>query len=161
LTSGTAPDALTLVVYALDEMRETTSLLPVTDVARSYRRPWWRNIFFAFARSRSELSAGFAVQYLDENLDRARAHWREAVAHIGDLATYHSDNELISPLIAELRDAGFGQVLSQLDDDAIPRPMSETAVHLGRLVDRIRYCERIAQDARKTLTLQRMRDRQT
>ena len=43
--------ALTLLTYALDEMRETTTLLPVAEVSRSLHRPWWRNVFFGFARS--------------------------------------------------------------------------------------------------------------
>jgi hypothetical protein len=33
-----SPDALTLGVFALDEMRETTSLIPIEDISRSFRK---------------------------------------------------------------------------------------------------------------------------
>jgi hypothetical protein len=64
-------------------------------------------------------------------------------------------------LIEELSAAGVASVLPALQDDAIPRPMSKAAEHLAGVVERIRCCDAIAQDARKKLELQRLRNRQT
>ncbi len=151
-------DALTMLVYALDEMRETTSLLPVADLSRSTNRPWWRKVFFAFARSKAEVTAGFAVQYLSENVDRARAHWREALSLLGQLQQAHHGNEVVVMLGHELQNAGLDEVLPRLQHSAIPSPISKTADHLAAVVETIRECDRLALDARNKLTLQRMRD---
>jgi hypothetical protein len=157
--SEAAPaDALTMLVCALDEMRETTSLLPVTDVSRSFHRPWWRNVFFGFARSHSEVSAGLSVQYLGENIDRARDHWREALASLSDLQRLHGDNEVVARLGQQLQAEGLDGILDRLQHRAIPSPMSKTAIHLESVVADIRNCDRIALDARNKLTLQRMRN---
>jgi hypothetical protein len=151
-------DALTTLVYALDEMRETTSLLPVADLSRSTNRPWWRKVFFAFARSKAEVTAGFAVQYLDENLQRARAHWREALSLLGQLQQAHDDNEVVVILGHELQHAGLDGVLPRLQHSAIPTPIARTAAHLIGVVETIRDCDRVALAARNKLALQRMRD---
>lgn len=151
-------DALTTLVYALDEMRETTSLLPVADLSRSTNRPWWRKVFFAFARSKAEVTAGFAVQYLDENLDRARDHWHEALSLLAQLQQVHHDNEVVVMLGHELQNAGLYDVLPRLQRSAIPTPLARTATHLAGVVETIRDCDRVALDARNTLTLQRMRE---
>ena len=158
MTEETPSDALTMLVYALDEMRETTTLLPVAEVSRSQHRPWWRNLFFGFARSKAEVSAGLAVQYLGENIDRARAHWREALSLLGDLQRTHPTNEVVVALLADMRAVGLDDVLGQLQHDAIPQPIAKTAVHLAGVVETIRNCQRLAVAARSKLLLQRMRD---
>jgi hypothetical protein len=158
MDDGAIRDALVTLAYALDEMRETTSLLPVAEASRSLNRSKARNVFFAFARSRAEVTAGFALQYLDENLDRARNHWREALSSFDDLRRTHGDNELVATLETDLRNAGLEGVLARLAQDAIPRPMKKTAVHLAAVVDTIRNCEHLAAAARTQLTLQRMRN---
>jgi hypothetical protein len=151
-------DAVTLLVYALDEMRETVALLPTTGLARSTTRPWWRKVFFGFARSKAEVSAGFAVQYLGENIDRARGHWREVLSLIHELQHGHHDNAEVSLLIEDLQIAGLYDVLPQLQHDAIPHPLAKTIEHLSEVVDTIRYCDDIALKARSKLLLQRMRN---
>jgi hypothetical protein len=157
--SDAAPsDAMTMVVYALDEMRETTTLLPVAEVSREQNRPWWRNLFWGFARSRAEITAGLAVQYLGENIDRARAHWREALTLFADLQRRHATNEVVVTLIDDLRGAGLDTVLPRLQHDAIPHPIAKTGVHLAEVVDTIRNCQRLAVSARSKLLLQQVRD---
>jgi hypothetical protein len=151
-------DALTMLVYALDEMRETTTLLPVAEVSRGQNRSWWRNLFYGFARSKAEVSAGLAVQYLGENIDRARAHWREALTLFADLQRTHADNEVVVTLIDDLRGAGLDTVLPRLQHDAIPHPIAKTAAHLTAVLATIRDCQRLATAARSKLLLQRVRD---
>lgn len=158
MTDQAPSDALTMVVYALDEMRETTTLLPVAEVSRSQNRPWWRNVFFGFARSRAEVTAGLAVQYLGENIDRARTHWREALTLFADLQRTHASNEVVVALIDDLRGAGLETVLPRLQHDAIPHPIAKTAAHLTAVVATIRDCQRLATAARSKLLLQRVRD---
>ena len=151
-------DALSLLVYALDEMRETIALIPVADLSRSSARPWWRNVFFAFARSRGEVGAGFAVQYLTENLERSRGHWRQALSLLDQLQNEHSANEMVVQLGDALQAAGLDEVLPRLQDDALPHRIDKTGAHLAAVVATIRECDRVALDARNKLTLQRMRN---
>jgi hypothetical protein len=160
MSDALSPDAVTLLVHVLDEAHETTTLLPVAEAGRSMHRPWWRNVFFGFARSNAEVTAGFAVQYLGENIDRARDHWREALSLLGQLQRDHSDNELVAVLGKELQTAGLNDVLPKLQHSAIPRSIAKTAIHLGGLVATIRNCEHLIVDARRKLILQRMRDPQ-
>jgi hypothetical protein len=153
-------DPVGMLVYALDEMRETTSLLPVAEVGRSLHRSPVRNLFFGFARSKAEVSAGLAVQYLAENVDRAREHWRDALTLLDDLQIVHRSNEVVAKLGEQLQAAGVSGVLGRLQHDAIPRPIAKTAVHLEAVVATIRDCEHFVLDARNTLTLERMRNEQ-
>jgi hypothetical protein len=153
--------ALTLLTYALDEMRETTALLPVPDLARQATRPWWHNIFIRFVPGKDEVSAGFAVQFLAENLERARAHWREALSLLDHLQRDHSGNEVVVQLGPELRAAGIDEVLPRLGNDALPHSLAATTAHLAGVVATIRECDRLALGARNKLTLQRMRNEKT
>jgi hypothetical protein len=158
MSEATQRDAVTLLVYALDEMRETTSLLPDKDLSRATTRPWWRNVFLGTIRSKAEVSAGLSVQYLGENIDRARGHWREALSLIHELQHAHHDNEEVSLLVADLQIAGLYDILPQLQHDAIPHPLAKTAAHLSTVVATIRQCDDIALKARSKLLLQRMRN---
>ena len=151
------PDALTLLAYASDEMRETIALIPVADLSRSTTRSRWRNLFFAFARSRAEVSAGFAVQYLTENLERGRAHWGEALSLLDQLQREQGENAVVVELGESLRAARVDTVLPRLQEDALPHTIDKTAAHLAAVVATIRECDRIVHDARNKLTLQRMR----
>ena len=155
--SPPGPDAITLLATAIDEMRETTGLLPVTEASRSLNRSWWRNIVMLLARSRAEVGAGNTLQYLADNVDRAQQHWREALLSIGELQRLHSDREVVAALGAQLQDAGLSDVLAQLEIDAIPRPTAKAAVHLAAVVNTIHDCENLAVTARSKLNLQRMR----
>jgi hypothetical protein len=158
MDDGASRGAVTLVVCALDEMHETTTLLPVAEAGRALHRPWWRNVFFGFARSNAEVTAGLAVQYLGENIDRARDHWREALSLLDQLQRAHSDNELVLMLGHELDAAGINDVLPALQHSAIPHPIAKTAVHLEGVVATIRNCDNLLVKARSKLMLQQMRE---
>jgi hypothetical protein len=158
MTDAQPSDALTLVTYALDEMRETTALLPAPDLARQATRPWWHNIFVRFVPGKAEVSAGFAVQYLAENLERARTHWREALSLLDHLRREHSGNEVVVLLGSQLRAAGANEVLRRLGNDALPHSLANTTAHLAAVAATIRECNRLALDARNKLMLQRIRD---
>jgi hypothetical protein len=159
---GGAPpaDAVTLLAHMVDEMRETTNLLRVADLGRSKRLPWWRNMWSWLARSGAELSAGFAVQYLAENIDRARQHWREALSLTRELQRMHGDDAVVAALADDLHGAGMDDVLAGLQQSAIPYSSAEAAAHLAGVVGTIRECDRLALDARSKLMLKRMRDEQ-
>jgi hypothetical protein len=154
-------DAGTLMVYAVDEMRETTNLLRIADLGRSRELPWWRNAWSWFARSGTELDAGFAVQYLAENVDRARQHWREALSLIGELQRAHPEMAVVIGLVDDLCRVGMGDVLPKLQHAAIPYSNADAAAHLSGVVDVIRECDRLVLGARNQLMLQRMRDHQS
>ena len=150
-------DAYSLLVSAIDEMHQTTSLLPVTEASRSMQRSWWRNVVMLFARSNAEIQAGNSLQYLVDNLDRAQRHWNESLASLDQLQRLHHDNEVVAALGQQLSAAGLLEVLPLLQADAVPRPVAKAAVHLRGVVDRIHNCEHLAVQARTKLNLQRMR----
>ncbi len=154
-----APDALTLLANAIDEMHQTTSLLPVAEASRNLNRSWWRNIGMLAARSVSgrEVNADNALQYLPDNLDRAREHWHEALRSLDDLQRLHGDNPVVGDLGQQLPGAGLDGVLPRLELDAVPRPTKQAAVHLAAVVETIHRCEHLAAGARSKLNLQRMR----
>lgn len=153
------PDALTLLVTAIDEMRETTSLLPVTEASRSLNRSRKHNFAMLLARSfrSSEVNAGNSLQYLADNVERAREHWREALSAHDDLQRLHGDNVIVAALVEQLSGAGLESVLPRLDLGAIPRPTNKAAVHLAAVVDTIHNCEHLAATARSKLNLQQTR----
>jgi hypothetical protein len=157
MSAAASPDALELLVTAVDEMRETTSLIPVAEASRSLNRSRRSNFAMLFARSRSEINAGNAMQYLGDNIERARAHWREALSALADLQRLHNDNEAIAELGARLPAAGVDSVLPRLELEAIPRPTKSAAIHLAAVVETIHDCEHLAATARTKLNLQRMR----
>jgi hypothetical protein len=149
-------DTAMLLTYALDEMRETTNLLRIADLTRSTSRPWWRKVFFAFARSRAEVSAGFAVQYLGENIDRARDHWREALSLLAGLhLAPHDSSSVVGELLEQLHGAGVDDVLARLRHDAIPHPFADAAAHLTKVIGTIRDCDRVVLGALSQLMLKR------
>jgi len=140
---------------ALDEMRETTNLLPAAELSRTSQRRGWRKLVYAFARSRGEISAGFAMQYLTENTGRARDHWRDALAALAEI---DRAGEPLAGLSQDLRAAGVDEVLPRLRPDAIPYATSQAAAHLSAVVATIRDCEELVVAARNRLALQRLRE---
>ena len=154
-------DAVMLLVHAVDEMRETTNLLRVADLERSTRRSWWRNIWSWLASGGAEVSAGFAVQYLTENIRRSRGHWSEALALIIELQQSLPDDEVVAGLVVDLYRAGWDDVLATLQPNAIPRSTADAGAHLAGVVGTIRECESLASSARSKLLLRGMRDEQT
>ena len=97
------------------------------------------------------------MQYLGDNIGRARAHWREALSALADLQRLHSDNEAIAELGAATAGRRMDSVLPRLELEAIPRPTNKAAIHLAAVVETIHDCEHLAATARTKLNLQRMR----
>ena len=153
-----APTALSLLDYLLDEIRETSGLLRVADLARAGQRPWWRTFTFGLIRSPTEVTADLGLLYLGQNIDRARDHWREALSLCAQLEPMLPTSEVLSRLHPQLVEAGIRDVLPQLQHDAIPSPVKEMSVHLAGVVDKIRECDRLVVTARSRLLLERMRN---
>ena len=153
-----APTALTLLDYLLDEIRATAGLLRVADLARKVRRPWWRLVAFWIVSTPTEVSTGLGLQYLGQNIDRARDHWRAALVHCDELRHSFQTDDIVIGLVEKLQNAGSGDVLSKLQHDVIPGPLADAAVHLAAVVDTIRECDRLVVAARNRVMLQRMRD---
>jgi hypothetical protein len=149
---------LTRLAEVLDEMRETTDLLPAAELSRTSQRRGWRKFVYGFARSRGEISAGFAMQYLTENLGRARDHWRDAVSTLSEIERAGVEHQLVIQLIDDLNAAGVDEVLPRLRPDAVPYAASAAATHLSLVVATIRDCEQIVVAARNRLALQGLRD---
>src|SRR4051812_2184811 len=149
---------LTRLTEVLDEMRETTSLLPAAELSRTWQRRGWRKFAYGFARSRGEISSGFAMQYLTENIGRARDHWGDAVAMLSEIERAGADRELLKRLIEDLTAAGVDEVLPRLRPDAVPYATSAAATHLSLVVATIRDCEHVVIGARNQLALQQLRD---
>ncbi|HZX56801.1 MAG TPA: hypothetical protein VFE86_19090 [Ilumatobacteraceae bacterium] len=149
---------LTQLVEVLDEMRETTNLLPAVELARTSQRRGWRKFAYGFARSRGEISAGFAMQYLTENLGRARDHWRDAVSMLSAIEGAGVERELMTRMIEDLNAAGVDEVLPLLRSEAIPYAASAVATHLSLVVATIRDCEQVVAAARSRLARQRLGD---
>jgi len=147
---------LTWLTEVLDEMRETRSLLPAAELTRTSQRRGWRKVVYAFARSRGEISAGYAMQYLTENTARARDHWRETLVALAEI---ERAGEQLALLSEDLRAAGVDEVLPRLRSDAIPYATAQAATHLSEVVATIRDCEELVVAARNRLVLQRSRDR--
>jgi len=146
------------LIEVLDEMRETKELLPAAELSRTSQRHGWRKIVYGFARSRREISAGFAMQYLTENTGRARDHWNEALSTLGDIERADAEHDVITGLMTDLRSAGLDSVLPRLRSDAIPYTTADAATHLSGVVATIRDCEQLVAAARSRLVLQRLRD---
>ena len=106
---------LTWLTEVLDEMRETRNLLPAAELTRTSQRRGWRKVVYAFARSRGEISAGYAMQYLTENTARARDHWRETLVALAEI---ERAGEQLALLSEDLRAAGVDEVLPRLRSDA-------------------------------------------
>ena len=146
---------LTWLTEVLDEMRETRNLLPAAELTRTSQRRGWRKVVYAFARSRGEISAGYAMQYLTENTARARDHWRETLVALAEI---ERAGEQLALLSEDLRAAGVDEVLPRLRSDAIPYATAQAATHLSEVVATIRDCEELVVAARNRLVLQRSRD---
>ena len=146
---------LTWLTEVLDEMRETRNLLPAAELTRTSQRRGWRKVVYAFARSRGEISAGYAMQYLTENTARARDHWREALVALAEIERAGGQ---LARLSEDLRAAGVDEVLPRLRSDAIPYATAQAATHLSEVVATIRDCEEVVVAARNRLVLQRSRD---
>jgi hypothetical protein len=161
MSEESAPSAFTLLDYLLDEIRETSGLLRVADLARAGQRPWWRTFTLGLIRTPTEVTADLGLLYVGQNIDRARDRWREALSICNQLAMAAPSSEVLMRLDKQLAEAGLHEVLAQLQHDAMPSPVKEMNVHLAGVVDKIRECGRLVVAARSRLMLERMRDEPT
>jgi hypothetical protein len=160
MREATPTDTLTLLAYAIDEMHETSSLLRVYDVLRDAHRPWWRALFFAAVRTGRDMNAEMAVQYLGQNVERARDHWCEAVRLLTTLFERQSDDPLLRDTELEVTRLGFYDVLGRLTLDAIPGPRAQAAEYLGKVCQTIGACKEVVVKTRSSVMLRRMRPRE-
>ena len=144
-----------LLTLLADEMRETLVLVGVLDAAQP-RRSRWKRAFFTFLPSGQDVIGVQAVRYLDDNLERARDHWHEAVALVARIAVEGDD--VLATVPAELADAGLGEVEPALRPDVVPRPVKEAAPHLRVVTRRIRDCLQVVTQAQQRVVLRTVRD---
>ena len=152
--------AVTLLTYALDEDREARDLVRLSHAGLARRPQGWRDRFGGAVGTREGFVAGLTVQYLTENLFRARAHWRECVAHLLELTRSGQDEDLVLPMAAQLQRAGLDGIVDDLDIDAVPTQRKAAAAHLEAVLARMSECDRIMATTRSRLMLEGVRDEQ-
>jgi hypothetical protein len=133
MTEAHQASPLTLLTWIVDELRETTGLLRAPEAAKDVRRPGWRSAFFGAVRSASEVSGGQSIQFLGENIDRARDHWRTVVGFLDRLWVADVDSPTIARLRADLQAAGANEILPRLAHDAIPSGASQASTYLAAI----------------------------
>ena len=140
----------------VDEMRETSSVIPVAEArVRSTDRGAANSP--CFARSRSEINAGNALRYLGDNIEHAVVRIRERRwLSLGDPNGCTATTRP-SPSSARAACHWSWTAFCRLELEAIPRPTNKAAIHLAAVVETIRDCEHLAATARIKVNLQRMR----
>ena len=152
---------VTLLTYMLDENREARELLVISHAGLADRAiGGWRRIGSVLT-TRDRFLAGLGAQYLGENLRRARDHWQQGLGYFAELSASAGADETVRLLAEALRQAGWREVLDELDDDVVPRPRRQAADHLLAVTHRMSECDRLVVGARSQLMLQRMRDDQS
>jgi hypothetical protein len=109
-------------------------------------------------RSSSEVSGGQSIQFLGENIDRARDHLRQALGFLEQLWVSGLDHPLIVGLQADLRSARVDEVLPRLAHSAIPSDSGQAAAYLSEVSAQIRGCAQLVNKARNLMTLEHVRD---
>ena len=151
MAAAASPDALALLVTAVDEMRETTSLIPVARgvaLARIDRGSSNFGMLFARSFSSSEVNAGQrdAVPRRQRRATLAQ-HWREALSVARRSATpAQRQRGRRRAWQRSCRPPDWTDVLPRLELEAIPRPTNKAAVHLAAVVETIHDCEHLASD---------------
>ncbi len=157
LGTGRPASVAVLLTMLIDEMHETTALLRVLESARPATRPWWRTV--RIITTQQDILAGFAAQYLGENIKRACDHWRAVLSLVEQLRMSAQPDDRIAILADGLKTAGLFDVLPQLGHGVIPGPPAQAATHLAAVVDRIRDCNRLTVRTSALLALDEMRQR--
>ena len=155
---ATTPEIVTLLTYVLDEHRESRELVRLSHAGLVHRSMGLRRRLDAVIRTTDGFAAGQAVQYLRENLGRAREHWRTGLAHLVELQETYPNNVRVQALQAELRRAGVSEIESLLSPDAVPRGRKRAAAHLEAVLSRMSDCDNAVASIRSELTLRNMRD---
>jgi hypothetical protein len=154
--AGTAPSPLVLLTLLADEMHETISLLRVVDAATA-NRSRWRRATGGLLRTGQDVVAGMAMQYLGDNVDRARDHWIEVLRMAGEVRRRAAHDEDLRHLGEQLDARGVDGVLAKLHLPNIPGPTRKAVPYLRGVTDQIRDCLHPVQEAARRLTLQRIR----
>lgn len=155
---ATTPEIVTLLTYVLDEHRESRELVRLSHAGLVHRSIGVRRRLDAVIRTTDGFAAGQAVQYLGENLGRARQHWRTGLAHLAELHAAYPNNERVQVLQDELRHAGVSEIESLLSLDAVPRGRKRAAAHLDAVLSRMSDCDNVVASARSDLALRNMRN---
>jgi hypothetical protein len=154
------PSAMMLLTYALDEDREARDLVRLSHAGLARRPQGWRDRFGAAVATRDGFVAGLTVQYLTENLRRARTHWSECVAYVLQLTRSGQDEDLVLPMAASLQRAGLDSIVDDLAVSAVPTERKAAAAYLDAVLSRMSECDRILAATRSRLLLERVRDEQ-
>jgi hypothetical protein len=155
---ATTAEIVTLLTYILDENRESRELVRLSHAGLVHRSMGLRRRLDVVIRTADGFAAGQAVQYLRENLGRARQHWRTGLAHLAELHAAYPNNERVQVLQDELRQAGVSEIESLLSLDAVPRGRKRAAAHLDAVLSRMSDCDNVVASARSELTLRKMRN---
>ena len=155
---ATTSAIVTLLTYVLDENRESRELVRLSHGGFVHRSIGLRRRLDAVIRTTDGFAAGQAVQYLGENLGRARQHWRTGLAHLAELYASYGNNERVQLLEDGLRRAGVSEIESLLSIDAVPRGRKRAAAHLEAVLSRMSDCDNVVAGARSELALQKLRN---
>ncbi len=155
---ATTPEIVTLLTYVLDENRESRELVRLSHAGLVHRSIGVRRRLDAVIRTTDGFAAGQAVQYLRENLGRARQHWRTGLAHLAELYAAYPNNERVQVLQDELRQAGVSEIEPLLSRDAVPRGRKRAAAHLEAVLSRMSDCDNAVASVRSELTLRNIRN---
>lgn len=147
------------LVYLGDEIRETSSLIQLGDYVASWKHGGLATRFGLFGASGRRTRGGQGIQYLGENLDRARGHWHRALGHCDALRAAGNEVPLVVELLGQLDEAGIGAVLPALQQDAVPGKAELAAVHLGEVSRVLSACSAHVTRTSTRLSLDRRRDR--
>ncbi|MEY2581082.1 MAG: hypothetical protein QOE09_931 [Ilumatobacteraceae bacterium] len=162
MTDDTTPsEIVTLLTYVLDENREARELVRMSHSGLVHRSIGLRRRLDAVIRTRGGFAAGQAVQYLGENLERARDHWRTSLAHLAELQASYPDNERVQVVHEELRRVGVQEIEPLLALDALPPGRTRAAAHLEAVLTRMSDCDQAVAGVRSELMLQKMRNDRT
>jgi hypothetical protein len=155
-----------LLTRALDETDQASDLVRLCHNGLTHRRHGssrrksWLPLALGGNRTADHVSAGLAVQYFGENLDRARDRWRQGVEHYEQLFAYHGHREPVSQLHNELTLAGLFTVLDDLQQQAVPAGRKPSATHLVGVLRRIRACNAAGIQARTQMILRQEKTEQ-
>jgi hypothetical protein len=155
---ATTPEIVTLLTYILDENRESLELVRLSHAGLVHRSIGLRRRLDAVIRTADGFAAGQAVQYLRENLGRARQHWRTGLEHLAELHAAYPNDERVQLLYHQLRQAGVSEIAPLLSLDAVPRGRNRAAAHLDAVLSRMSDCDNVVASARSELTLRNMRN---
>ena len=129
-----------LLTLVSDDMSEASSLLRIQHAADAMRRPFWRVFFFPWARLEPEVSGGLALQFFQDNVDRAREHWSETLVLVERIRSEACEYGFVVSLLDGLAERGFSEIWPQIQPGAIPTPVSKAATHLSEVTRKIAEC---------------------